>query len=174
MLEQDFRTSLSVAIDEFEKEIRESAIKSPHQKVLLNFLGKFRDGRDLSHLSYLSNLSSLRNLLLIFEKNKFLDQETALLFRAKTSRIAGILETLAFQNPGKVNKNQAAASIKGVEEVKGLIVLDNLTKEGALIYLEAQEKLDKANQALGKGKYWQAWIYAQGAKDLFGETSRVP
>jgi len=167
------KNDLRITIDEFEKEIRESSIKAAHQKVLLNFLEKLQGG-DQSSLSRLSNLSSLRNQLLVFEKNNFLDRETALLFRDKASRIAGILETLAFQNPKKINKNQPSASIKATEEIKGSIIISNLTKEGALVFLEAQEKLDKANEALEKEEYWQAWIYSQEAKDLFLEAPKVP
>jgi pimeloyl-ACP methyl ester carboxylesterase len=171
--EDQLKNSLTVAINEFEKEIRESSIKAAHQKVLLNFLGKLRRGNQ-SSLSRLSNLSSLRNQLLVFERNKFLDRETALLLRDKASRMAGILETLAFQSPEKINKSKASASIKATEEIKGSIVISSLTKEGALVFLEAQEKLDKANGALGKGGYWQAWIYSQEAKDLFLEAPKIP
>jgi pimeloyl-ACP methyl ester carboxylesterase len=174
--ENQIKSSLTVAINEFEKEIRESSIKVAHQKVLLNFLGKLRGGdqSNLSDLSYLNNLNSLRKQLLVFEKNKFLNRETTLLFRDKASRMAKILETLVFQNSEKISKNQASASIKATGEIKGSIVISSLTKEGALVFLEAQEKLDKANEALGKGEYWQAYIYSQEAKDLFLEAKLIP
>jgi len=170
--EDQLKDSLTVAINEFEKEIRESSIKAAHQKVLLNFLRKLRGG-DRSSLSRLSNLSSLRNQLLVFEKNKLLDQETVLLLRDKASRMAEILETLVFQNSEKKSKSQASASIKATEEIKGSIVISSLTKEGALVFLEAQEKLEKANEALGKGEHWQAYIYALEAKDLFQEARMI-
>jgi pimeloyl-ACP methyl ester carboxylesterase len=171
--ENQLKNSLTVAINEFEREIRESSIKTTRQKILLSFLGKLRRG-NRSSLNDLRNLSFLRNQLLVFERNNFLDRETALLLRDKASRMAKILETLAFQNPEKKSKSQVSASIEATKEIKESAIISSLTKEGALVFLEAQEKLDKANGAFGKGENWQAYIYSQEAKDLFLEAPKIP
>lgn len=168
------KAGIQARIGEFRKEVSESNLKKAFLKVLLDILGKIEKDKNFPEKGLL-DISLLRKTLLAFKQQKILTEDLSLEFRKKANELNSFFEFLAFLNPRKVNKYQAQVVIKSTNGIKEEIFKDKLNKAKAFIFLEAQEKFEKAKNALGKGEYYRALIYAQEAKDLFLEvrTSRI-
>jgi len=164
---------LQIAIDEFKNEVKDEKIKKNHQKKLLSLLNNILDNSKRIEKSF-TYLNLLRKTIAIYEKNDFLTSAFINTARQKAFRIANLLESLSFLNPSETNQRKALGSIAAAENVKKDIEESkNLTKTGALVFLQGQKKLDQAKETYGENSYYRTLIFSQEAKALFLEAKMI-
>ena len=163
---------LTSRIKEFKKEVQDLKIRQIFKNILLGLLYKIQNTTKNPEMSFLS-LALLRQTIAGYEKGGVISQETATVFRKKSTGIANSLEYLCFFKPQKINKFQSQTFIKSTEKTRNSVNQKKLTRNGALVFTEAQEKLDKASLAFGKSEYYRAKIFALEASQLFLESRMI-
>lgn len=164
--------NLKSLIDEFKDEILALDIKFSQKKILIDLLNKIQNQTGKPEKA-LNSLYILRQSIVIYENKKQINSETANTFRKKASQISQTLEFLAFSSPDNTKKAKAVISLSSTENIKKSIKTEILVKNGALVFLEAQEKLDKAYSSFKKGEYYKVKIYSEEAGQLFLEAKLI-
>jgi len=163
---------LRTTISEFRNEIAHLKIKSD-KSFLFKQLNDIHQGIKNPQSAF-SALFMLRQNVAEYEKNKTINNDTANLFRSKAKLIANFLETIFFTTGGTSTIQEAQLLIDEVKDIVNTIESEaKLSRNGGLVYLEAQEKLQNAEEYFNDEKYFQAKIYAMEAKDLFQESTLI-
>ena len=163
---------LNSRINEFKKEVQDLKINLKYKKALINQLNKIQNQAKNPQKAF-SLFTALRQIIVTYENQGIIGHEMANIFREKSSGIADSLEFLSFLKPQKTNKFEAQAAIKAAEKVRNSVKQEKLNRNGALVFIDAQEKLDKANLVLGKAEYYRAKIFALEATQLFLESKMI-
>jgi len=163
---------LNSRINEFKKEVQDLKINLKYKKALINQLNKIQNQAKNPQKAF-SLFTALRQIIVTYENQGIIGHEMANIFREKSSGIADSLEFLSFLKPQKTNKFEAQAAIKAAEKVRNSVKQEKLNRNGALVFIDAQEKLDKANLVLGKAEYYRAKIFALEATQLFLESRMI-
>lgn len=166
------KEQLETRLKEFEEEIEELKIKKSYKNGLLFHLSQIR--QNLTNLKKSSGfLSLLRIYIANLEKTGIISTEQAILFRKKCSLLAEDLESLSFKFSLKTSHNEAASALKIAEKVKKTIEGKKLSKNGALVFLEGEEKLGLAKKYFGSKKYYPSLIFSLEASSLFTESKLI-
>lgn len=153
------KTMLSSRIKEFINEIKALNIKSKYKNNLIDLLKKI-DKEKIHPQDDLDYLGILRNIIANYENKSIISQETAAMFRIKSSEIGSYLEFLAFLKPKTISKAKAEDLLRFTENyLKNKIHEEKLTKSAAVILSEAKDKFQKAKFAFSQNDYYKTSIY---------------
>lgn len=164
---KDLASSL---ISEIKDEIGKLNIKEYYKKLMLAQIVLIKTDKPEESLI---PLGSFRKTVALYEKSNIISSEKAYFFRDRSIYLANYLEILAFLNPKTVRKSVADGMLKLAQKTKSGIKTNKLSKQGALVYQLAEEKLNLALINLPMGDYYKSKIFSFEASSLFLESKNI-
>lgn len=164
---KDFVGSL---ISELKIEIAKLNIKEDYKKLLLAQIVLIKTNKPEESLI---PLGSFRQTIALYEKSNLLLSEKAYFFRERSTFLASYLENLAFLNQKTIKKTIADSALKLAQKAKSGIKTNRLTKQGALVYQLAEDKLNFSLVNLSLGNYYKSKIYSSESSSLFTESKNI-
>jgi len=160
----------NVLLDQI-RDLANSQISNSRSKTiifsLLNLIAKEKNNPEMA----LDYINLLRNTIATLEKQGNLSSSFANQARKYLSEITACLEEKAFANPKITAKIQATSYLNSAKTMLNQMEsLHNFNKAATLIFLEAKEKLNRAQKSFILSQYYQTKILAKNIIGLLLEV----
>ena len=160
----------NVLLDQI-RDLANSQISNSRSKTiifsLLNLIAKEKNNPEIA----LDYINLLRNTIATLEKQGNLSSSFANQARKYLSEITACLEEKAFANPKITAKIQATSYLNSAKTMLNQMEsLHNFNKAATLIFLEAKEKLNRAQNSFILSQYYQTKILAKNIIGLLLEV----
>lgn len=159
-------------INMYKEEIESLDISLAEKKVIIKFIEKIKSNLDNPKMAFQYSLL-VRNKIISSQISKTINIEKIVELINKSLEIHSLLETLLLNQQNKCNKQKAQGFIDEATKVKNETAEIIDSRNAGLIFLIAEEKLNRAITNFGYGNYCEAEIFAKSAREIFLDSKRL-